>query len=103
MFLETKQNPYYVFIDTKHSSQIDFERDGKKDLLIRLISFDDKKAIIEFKNLNVTEEENNFKSVFNFNFIYLGIGIIIFVVILALIHFKFRKTRIDKENAGAGI
>jgi len=101
LFLETKHNPYYVFIDKEHNSKIDFERDGDKDLLIKLVSFDDKKAIIEFTNLNVNETKNKFE--FISNFVYLVIGVVILIVILIFIFLRFRKTRIDKENAGTGI
>ena len=103
LFLKRKHNPYYTFIDKEHSNKIDFERDGEKDLLIKLISFDDKKAVIQFKNLNVNEEkvEKSISS-FIYSFIYYIITIII-ILIIGLIYFNARKTRIDKENAGAGI
>ena len=100
LFLETKHNPYYTFISLKQNSQIDFERDGEKDLLVKLISFDEKKAIIEFRNLNVNEK-NKFE--FIFNFVYYIIGGIILIIVLFLIYFKLRKNIIDKENAGTGI
>ncbi len=101
LFLETKHAPFYTFISPKQSSKVDFERDGEKDLLIKLISFDEKKAIIEFTNLNVKEEKNSLE--FLFSFIYWIIGVIILIIILFLIYFKIRKNRVDKENAGAGI
>jgi len=101
LFLDTKHAPFYTFIDKEHNSQIDFERDGEKDLLVKLISFDEKKAIIEFRNLSIKEEENKFE--FLFNFVFWIIGIIVLITILILIYFKFRNTRINKENAGTGI
>ena len=84
LFLETKHTPFYVFIDKEHSSKIDFERDGDKDLLVKLISFDDKKAIIEFRNLNIKEEENKLELIINF--VFWVIGIIILIVILGIMY-----------------
>jgi len=98
LFLEIKHAPFYVFIDKEHSSKIDFERDGKKDLLVKLISFDNEKAIIEFTNLSIEEKDE-----FSFNYFYWIIGIMILIIGIFLIYFKFRKNIIDKENAGTGI
>ena len=100
LFLETKHNPYYTFISKDHSNKIDFERDGETDLFIKLISLDNEKAIIEFRNLS-TNEKNKFTNIFNL--VYLIVGIIILIIVLMIIYLKIRRTRIDKENAGAGI
>jgi len=101
LFLETKHNPYYVFIDKQHSSKIDFERDGNKDLLIRLISFDDEKAIIEFTNLNPGQDKEIKIEIMNY--LYWIIAGVIFIILLIILYFKAKKSQRDNENAGAGI
>src|SRR3989344_7051632 len=89
LFLETKHNPYYIFIDKRYSSKIDFERDGKKDLLVRLISFDEQKAIIEFTNLNPGQNKEIKLEIMNY--LYWIIAGIIFVILLIIIYFKAKK------------
>jgi len=101
LFLETKHNPYYVFMDMNHSSKVDFERDGKKDLLIRLISFDDKKAIIEFTNLNPGQNKEIKLNIMDY--LYWIIAGVIFVILLIFVYFRAKKSQKDLENAGAGI